>query len=854
MTRLASFSLATALLAAAALVPAAAVEDMPPPPAWMKVPPAPVVPPKDAIATLKVQPGFKVELVASEPLIRDPVQISFDGAGRMWVVEMCGYMPDSEGTGEDQPNGRIVVLEDTDGDGVMDKSTTFIEGLVLPRSLCLVGDGALIAEPPHLWYCRDTDGDLKSDTKVEVFSDYGKAGGPEHTANGLMPGLDNWIYSANHAMRYRFAGGKWTEEKTAPRGQWGISQDDVGRLFHNSNSDQLRCDVLCAEELLRNPDLHAPSGLNVQVAKDQSVWPIRVNPGVNRGYKAGQLRPQNAASGVPGSLATFTAVCAPVVYRGDLLEGCLGDVFIAEPSGNIVRRAVVKESGFDLTTGNAYDKQEFIASTDERFRPVNFANGPDGSLYMVDMYHGALQHRIFVTPYLRKQMQERGLEKPLGLGRIYRIVPDGKPAPRVRPTLAKAGIDELVGHLSDAGGWWRDTAQRLLVERADAAAVPKLRALATGGPQPLGRMHALWTLDGLGDRDPATLGAALGDQDGRVRAAALRIAEALFTVPAGAPLLAKACALAKDPEPRVRLQAAMGLGLSSDPKARAALQALLLADGGSAYVRDAALSGLGGREVEFLAALLGAEGWNATTKPAGADAVIAGLATCVAYEGRPERLGTLLTLAVAQTAPWRQSAILDGVAAAKGKNAKRGSLTADGPPAGWDKLAASKDAKVKARAAELGEWISWHAAGTAVAAKTVAAPHLDAAQMKRFESGKARYLGLCAACHQPTGLGLGGLAPPLADSEWVTGSEQRTVRIVLNGVGGPITSNGVTFTTEMPPLGAALDDTAIAEILTYVRNEWGNQAPPVEAATVKSIRAAMPNRGAWTVEELEKLP
>jgi mono/diheme cytochrome c family protein len=292
----------------------------------------------------------------------------------------------------------------------------------------------------------------------------------------------------------------------------------------------------------------------------------------------------------------------------------------------------------------------------------------------------------------------------------------------------------------------------------------------------------------------------------------------------------------------------------NDATARAALQGLLLADGAHPYVRDAALSGLAGREMEFLAALLGARGADVDARPAGIDAVIARLATCVAYEGKPGRLGILFALAVAQTAPWRQSAILDGVAAAKGRSAKRGSLTADGPPAGWDKLAASKDAKVKARAAELGEWISWHAAGTAIAAKAAVTPHLDAAQLKRFESGKARYLGLCAACHQPTGLGLGGLAPPLADSEWVLGSEQRAVRIVLHGVHGPITSNGVAFAIEMPPLGGALDDTAIAEILTYVRNEWGNQAPPVEAATVKSIRAATPNRDAWTVEELETLP
>jgi hypothetical protein len=197
-----------------------------------------------------------------------------------------------DGAGEGEPIGRVSILEDTDDDGRADRKTVFLDGLVMPRAICLVRDGILIAEPPRLWFCRDTDGDGRCDEKIEVAGDYAPAADArhglkanvEHAANGLLLALDNWIYSANHTARLRYRGGKWEREPTTARGQWGITQDDFGRLFFNSNEDQLRADFVPAEYVARKPGAKL-SGLNARVARDQTVFPVRVNPGVNRGYR-----------------------------------------------------------------------------------------------------------------------------------------------------------------------------------------------------------------------------------------------------------------------------------------------------------------------------------------------------------------------------------------------------------------------------------------------------------------------------------------------------------------------------------------------------------------------------------------
>ena len=473
-------------------------------PAHLEVPPAPILVAEEALKTLRVAPGFRLEIAAADPLVGDPVAMTFGPDGRIWVVEMRGFMPNADGQGEDAPLGTVTVLEDTDGDGRADKRTTFLDGLVMPRALALVGDGVLVAEPPHLWFARDTNGDGVADEKTEVFSAYGSTTNPEHTANGLMWALDNWIYNANHSQRFRYLGqGKFIAESTPARGQWGLSQDDTGRLFHNSNSDPLRADLVPTAYLRRNPRLVNAAGTNVRLAPAKlPIWPARVTPGVNRGYRT---------LSAEGKITAVTAACAPLVYRGALFPAeFFGNVFFAEPAGNLVKRLRLTETGGNVTAHNAYEGDEFLTSTDERFRPVNLAHGPDGALYLVDMYRGIIQHRIYLTSFLRQQIDARGLAEGIGMGRIYRIAPVTSGRSKAKFNLATETSAQLVARLRAANSWWRDTAQRLLVERRDPAAAPLLRELARSGP-PLARLHALWTLDGSDQLDRDTVLAAIGN-------------------------------------------------------------------------------------------------------------------------------------------------------------------------------------------------------------------------------------------------------------------------------------------------------------------------------------------------------
>jgi mono/diheme cytochrome c family protein/glucose/arabinose dehydrogenase len=827
------------------------------------IPPAPVLSPEQALKSFKLQPGFRIELVAAEPLVQDPVQIVFDPDGRIWVVEMTAYMPDVDGHGETNASGKIAVLEDTDGDGRMDKRTVFLDGLVMPRALCLVRDGALVAEPPKLWFCRDTDGDGRADTRELVSDAYAKEADPrngprmniEHSANTLMPALDNWIYSANFTTKFRYDGDAWTKAPTAFRGQWGLSQDNFGRFVYNSNSDQFRMDLVPSEYLARNPYLRGAAGLQWKPVADQFVWPIRPNPGVNRGYRKGQLRDTD------WSLQTFTAASGPVVYRGDNFPAdCVNNEFVPEPAGNLVRRNRTWEKDGYVFATNAYNKAEFLASTDERFRPVNLNNGPDGALYIVDFYRGIIQHRIYVTSYLRQQIKSRNLEQPVHLGRIWRVVAEDRPLNHA-PRLAKAPAEELVRALSHPNGWVRDTAQRLLVERNPASAPALLKQLATGGREPLGRLHALWALNGLGQIEPATALKVLEtEKHPKVLAAAIRVSEPLLKGEAKAQLLPKLTAFADDKRAEVRLQLAFTLGQVGDPQAEAAMTRVALHSGTNALIRDALISGLMGREDEMIARVAAEADW--TTKKPGLDQFIAGLARCVAVRAKGEEAERLLALAAQPGTPsWQTAAILEGLSAALPASALSKQKKQPAPrlkyirvaeePSSLAALKKRADRSVKQSLAKLDKMLVWPGKPGAPPAPVI--KPLTEAQQARLELGRQLYEATCGACHQPHGFGQEGLAPPLADSEWVAGKDAVLARIVLHGARGPISVLGRKWDLDMPGFNS-LEDDQIAAILTYIRREWDHTYDPVEPATVARIRAATKDRTeAWTEEELKKV-
>ncbi len=813
-------------------------EKQQPLPQHIVVPPAPTLSAEDALTTFKIAPGFRLEIAAADPLVHDPVAMTFGPDGRMWVVEMSGYMRDAEGLDENTKVGSIAVLEDTDGDGRADKRTTFLSGLVMPRAVALVGDGVLVAEPPHLWFARDTNGDGVADEKTEVMSDYGNTHNPEHTANGLMWALDNWIYNANHTQRFRYLGdGKFSTEVTHSRGQWGITQDDTGRIYYNSNSDPLRADVVPAAYFRRNPFFTAPAGINVQVAPARlPIWPSRVTTGVNRGYKS--LNDE-------GKISAVTAACGPVIYRGSLFpEAFYGNAFIAEPAGNLVKRLVLTETAGHLLARNAYTNTEFLTSTDERFRPVNLTNGPDGALYVVDMYRGIIQHRMYMTSFLRQQIDERGLAKGIGMGRIYRVVPENAERPKRKFNLSTESSAQLVTHLSSPDGWTRDTAQRLLVERRDAAATAVLKKLVYDYSQPaLARLHALWTLDGCEQLDRDTVGIASSDKDFRVASAAIRLSgkwlaqdneeavgEALMHV-----------IRASESSAECILQAALSLSESRSGHALNALVNLAVRHGTQPYVADAIVSGLLGRELEFINLVVThMENENAAR-------AVTLASSAILKSGDAERISLLLAHleAKSKSPAWARSAVLDGIERFLPKTPEGKPVAGVLPiePRPLLLLSVQTGTPEAKQAARLSALLKWPGKPGLEQESAAIAARLTPAEKILFEKGRETFATLCAACHQPNGEGLAGLAPQLLYSRYVLGSEQALTRIVLNGK----EKDGLA----MPPL-QTLDDDTLASVLTYVRQSWGHNAPAISPETVAEIRKTVGSRESpWTDEELQ---
>jgi putative membrane-bound dehydrogenase-like protein len=816
-----------------------------PPSFSASLPPSPALSPAEALKTFKLAPGIKLELVAAEPLVEDPVAITFGFDGRLWVVEMRGYMPDIEGRGEDQPVGRIVVLSDSDGDGTYDKSTVFLDGLVLPRAIALVGDGVLVGAPPELAFWRDTNGDGKADSKFVLANDYGikidparpLLANPENAPNGLLWASDNWIYSATYTKKFRYRNKEWETAPTSFRGQWGLSQDDFGRFFHNSNEDQLRADVIFAEYLRRNPNYPRLSGASVNTVTDQLVWPGRLTPGVNRGYRPDILR--------EGKLRQFTAACAPWIYRGDLLPELYGNAFIAEPAANLVRRNIVTAEGGSITAHNAYNQDEFITSTDERFRPVNFTTGPDGALYIVDFYRGVLQHRMALTSYLRQQIEERGLVEPLHRGRIYRVLPAGQPTRPLLPSTP-ATTAQWVERLSHPNSWWRETAQRILVERNDPASFSLLRTVARSNADPRGRAQAFRVLDGLEVIDRESVLAGMGDSSPLVRAVAARISARFLSASGEAEFTQRLLELVDDTAPEVQLQATLTLGESHDLATKLTLARHVRDHPQNKFLVDAFLSGITGEEWPLIESLAADPNWPpdnvATTQ------MLASLASGVFTSRQPDDIGRLILLAAHfPRGDYRAGALLDGMASSIGTSRRSFALAAE--PQGWTSL--SLDSRNRSSWAKIDRVLTWP--GKPGAAVTAPKP-LTPPQQERFEAGRTIFSSVCAACHGTNGQGVDGLAPPFLDSEWILGPPSRSIRIVLHGLRGPIRVLGQMHTGDMPALGGAFDDRQIASVLTYLRRAWGHTGDPVEPDQVRAIRADTPNHAdAWSQTELMEI-
>jgi len=829
-----------------------------------------VIPAEQARATYEVEKGFELELVASEPMVQDPVALAFDGNGRIWVAEMKGYMPDIDAKLEASTYGRISILEDTDGDGVADKHTVFLEEYLLPRSLALVNadKGLLFADNEKLYEAEiliDADGTIKAGAVTVVDETYAVGGNPEHKPNGLFQALDNWIYNSKSDARYRKINGSWIKEKTEDRGQWGIAQDNYGRLLSNTNSNLISVEEISPGLTLRNPEYQFRTKTDRTMA-DQSLWPSRITPGVNRGYLPGTLSEE-------GRLLKPTAAAGFAIYRGDQFPAQFADqIFITEPAGNLVKRAVVttQADGFrEIKSGT--EGSEFLTSRDERSRMVNAYNAPDGSLYFVDFYRGIIQHQVYMTSYLRAQVEERGLDKHIALGRIWRVRHKEGKALGQTPHLSEAPAAELVAALAHPSGWWRDTAQRLLVERGDQAAVPLLREAVAKGATELGRIHALWTLEGLGAFSPEVLQTALADPAPHVVAQAVRCAESLAQTEQKDAIFSLLAPRAQQPDsasdPILRRQFAASLGLFGEP----ALPLLVtLVDGAEEdpITGDLLVSGIRGHEQ----ALHGLLRPDHKLRLALIETIVrrkdaSAIAALLPELHSPTEWETLARMTVTQRLSAPARTLLARVALPDTEAAERKAIVNGLLAGGKDKKfkpmpvkdlaeldalsAASVDAKQLKSLASLFEIGSGEEKNFLVSAEL----------QKQFKEGETHYQRICMGCHQVHGNGQQYLAPPLVGSEWVIGSPDRIIALVMDGVTGPIEVLGKTYTMpEIQPLMPGLrynpefTDAQLAAIITYVRNAWGNAATPVGEAALKEYRDRVQARGPYTAEELLALP
>ncbi len=578
------------------------------------LPHIPLVQPKDAVGTIRVKKGFHVELVVSEPDVMSPVAMAFDERGRLFVVEMIDYSERREVV----PHlGRIRMLEDTKGNGVFDKSTIYADNLPWPTAVFCYDGGILVSATPDIIYLKDTKGDGKADLRETVFT--GFASGVERVnvqamMNSLNWGLDNRIHGATsghggviHSLRHpdaKLIDLKGRDFVIEPRsmtmtsepggGQHGLSFDEYGRRFTCNNSDHIRLFMYDDRYAARNPFYAMPAPLTSIAVDGPAAEVYRISPEeawrVIRTHWRVASMVEGPVEGGGRSSGYFTGATGITIYRGNAFPSeFLNNAFIGECAGNLMSRKILYPDDVGLKAQRAPDEQnvEFLASTDNWFRPVQFANAPDGTLYVIDMHREIVEHPWSLPEGIKKFLD---LNSGDTCGRIFRIVPDGFKQPK-QPRLDRASTKELVATLENPNGWHRDTASRLLYERQDKSTVPALEMLLKAAKSPLGRMHALYALDGLGALKEADILRGLGDEEPWVRVHAVRLSESFSH--GNSPVIFKRLAeLVSDPSNLVRYQLAFTLGEFLENDKTKALAGIARRDADSPWIQAAVLSSL----------------------------------------------------------------------------------------------------------------------------------------------------------------------------------------------------------------------------------------------------------------------
>jgi mono/diheme cytochrome c family protein len=707
---------------------------------FLKRPPVARQEPAAEQQMFQLQPGYRAELLMADPLIQDPVHVTFDGNGRMYVLEMRSYMRDVDGSESRAPISRISRHEDTDGDGKYDRHTVFADNLVLPRIAFPLGDGAILAldtDNRDLYKWTDTDGDGVADKKEVFYPNFGRVTNMEWQPGAITWALDNWLYASYNPYRLRIAAdGKVLREETEPNtGQWGSAQDNYGKVWFVEGGREIG--PINFQVPIAYAALTIPDGMESDF---QVPWPT---PGGIADMQGGMNRVR-----LPdGTLNHFTAAAGPEIYRGHRLPSDLvGNLFFNEPVGRIVRRAKVDVVDGLTHLSNAYPHSEFIRSTDPLFRPVSITNAPDGTLYLTDMYTGIIQDAQFAGPgsYLRRKIEQYALDHQHNWGRIWRITYEGLAPDRTPPRMYGETAAQLVTHLEHPSGWWRDTAQKLLVLRQDKSVVPLLTTMARTSTNQLARIHALWTLEGLSSLDAVLARALMKDSDPKVRVQAIRASETLYKA-GDKSFVSDYRTMIKDPDPEVVIQAMLTLNLHAIPQA-------------SDLIRTTA---------------------QAST-----------------VRGITE-IGTLLT----------------------------------SPRAGM---------------------------AESIADPTVSYLTLPLEERRSFVRGQAVFRELCSTCHGDDGKGtpMQGaaagmtLAPPLAGQPRVIGHRDYIIKVLLKGLSGDIDGKTYQGGAVMVPMGQNTDEW-IADVASFVRMSFGNQAAMVTPSQVAQVRMATARRTSpWTLAEL----
>lgn len=678
--------------------------------------PVPPKTPQEALRSFETVDGFRLELVAAEPHVFDPVAASFDENGNLYVCEMRDY-PYKPVEGH-KPIGSIRLLRDTDGDGTFDRSTVYADELLWAAGVAPWKGGAFVAAPPDIWYLKDTTGDDRADVRQQVYTGFG-IGNQQAMVNNLVWWLDHKIYGATagnggeirrgadfaslfpnappppsdalsvSGRDFRFDPVTGVFETLSGTVQFGNTFDDWGHRFVCSESQPLQHVVLQQHYLARNPYLPVPSAIN-NVARGP-VPIFRISP-IERWRQIRTSRritnQERSAESAGASHHVVDAAAGVTVYRGGAYPPrYYGTVFVGDGQNNLVHHRQLVPDGVTHQSKRMEQGTEFVRSADLWFRPVNFVNAPDGTLYCLDMSREVLES-IHIPLDVVKHLD---LASGRNYGRIYRIAPPGFRSPPP-PKLSQSTGRQLVTAIESPHGWWRDTAVRLIFERQDRSLVPHLQQLATHSHLPQARLCALWSLQGLNQLSEQVVLAALSDSNPGVRENAIRLCEPLLHKPSDKPmatgtahvdqaatdntgvgaghsaLLEKLLTLVDDPEPVVRFQLALSLGATDDGRAIATLARLAVRDGGDTWMRTAILSSAANSAAQLFANL--SDNRAALDNGAGV-ALLEHLSEVVGVRNRNAEVRQLLELIATANAFRERVAVQEQLAVALGRGQKR---------------------------------------------------------------------------------------------------------------------------------------------------------------------------------------